>query len=142
MAVTPNTVLRLIKNPLTLDNKNQLTFSNKTAQENYFKSLPYTEITEISYQRRNSVIYFPAHIDDLLNYNYCMYQNTNYSDKWFYAFITDMKYVNDYNTEISIVTDVFQTWQFDLDFKNSFVEREMINVSNDVIGANRVQERF
>ena len=142
MAVTPNTILRLIKNPLTLDNKNQLTFSNKTAQENYFKSLPHTEITEISYQRRNSVIYFPDHIDNLLNYNYCMYQNSNYSNKWFYAFITDMKYVNDYNTEISIVTDVFQTWQFDLNFKNSFVEREMINVSDDIIGANRVQERF
>lgn len=61
-----------------------------------------------------------------------MYQNENYSDKWFYAFIDGMKYINDSMTEISISTDVWQTWQFDLEFMESFVEREMINVSDDI----------
>lgn len=61
-----------------------------------------------------------------------MYQNENYSDKWFYAFITNMRYVNNSMTEISIITDVWQTWQFELEFKESFVEREMINVSEDI----------
>lgn len=61
-----------------------------------------------------------------------MYQNENYSTKWFYAFIDDMKYINDSMTEISISTDVWQTWQFDLSFLESFVEREMCNVSDDV----------
>ena len=32
MAITPNTVLRLIKVPLEIDNKNQLTFQNELAQ--------------------------------------------------------------------------------------------------------------
>ena len=31
--------------------------------------------------------------EDLLGYNYCMYKNDSYQDKWFYAFITDIKYV-------------------------------------------------
>lgn len=61
-----------------------------------------------------------------------MYLNENYTDKWFYAFITKMEYDNDFNTKIYISTDVFQTWQFDLDFKESFVEREMININEDV----------
>lgn len=61
-----------------------------------------------------------------------MYQNENYSNKWFYAFIDGMKYINDSMTEISISTDVWQTWQFDLEFMESFVEREMINVSDDI----------
>lgn len=65
-------------------------------------------------------------------YNYVMYQNSNYSDKWFYAFIVNMRYENDSTTYITIATDVWQTWQFDLTFKPSFVEREMINVSEDV----------
>ena len=65
-----------------------------------------------------------------------MYQNDNYSDKWFYAYITGMEYINDNMTRISIATDVFQTWQFDLIYKASYVEREMIDVSSDVPGAN------
>lgn len=132
MAITPNTCLRLLKVPLAIDNKNQLTFANEQAQRQYFLSLPYVEIDEISYQRKNSVISFPGHIDDLLEYNYVMYLNENYTNKWFYAFITNMEYVTEFNTKIYITTDVFQTWQFDYSFKQSFIEREMIEVANDI----------
>lgn len=132
MAVTPNTVLRLLKVPIEIDNKNQITFTNEQAQRNYFLSLPNIEIDEISYQRKDNIIYFPAHIDNIINYNYVMYKNENYTNKWFYAFITNMEYENDYNTKISITTDVFQTWQFNLIFKESFIEREMISVADDV----------
>lgn len=131
MAISPDTNLKLLKVPISLDNRNQITFENKNAQFNYFNSLPKIEVEEISYQRHNSAIYFEEHIDSLLEYNYCIYQNENYSNKWFYAFITGMQYVNDYNTIIYITTDVFQTWQFDITWKKSFVEREMINVSED-----------
>lgn len=132
MAITPNTCLRLLKVPLGIDNKNQLTFVNEQAQRKYFLSLPYLEIDEISYQRKDSVIFFPGHIDDLLEYNYVMYLNENYTNKWFYAFITNMEYVTDFNTKIYITTDVFQTWQFNFSFKESFIEREMIAVADDI----------
>lgn len=132
MAITPQTSLRLLKVPLEIDNKNQLTFANEQTQRQYFLSLPYIEINEISYQRKDSIIFFPGHIDDLLEYNYVMYLNENYTNKWFYAFITNMEYVTDYNTKIYISTDVFQTWQFDFTFKQSFIEREMIAVADDI----------
>ena len=83
---------------------------------------------------------FHGHIDTILEYNYCIYQNDNYSNKWFYAFIANMKYINDNNTEITIKTDVFQTWQFDIIYKNSFIEREHVN--NDTIGLNTVDENL
>lgn len=70
--------------------------------------------------------------DDLIGYNYVMYQNTHYSNKWFYAFILKMEYVNDNMTRIVITTDPFQTWQFDITFMQSFVEREMIATNSDV----------
>ena len=132
MAIQPDTNLYLLKCPLELSNKHQLTFSNKNQQFEYFSNLENLEINRISYQRKDSVIRYPAHIDSLLQYNYCMYQNNNYSNKWFYAFIVNMEYVNDSMTNIYIKTDVFQTWQFDLIYKQSFIEREMINVSEDV----------
>ena len=131
MTITPNTEIFLLKSPLTLSNKHQITFSSKQAQFEYFYSLPKLEVDSSSYQRKNEIIRYPAHIDTIINYNYCMYQNENYLDKWFYAFITGMRYINDGMTEISITTDVFQTWQFDLIYKQSFVEREMINTLDD-----------
>lgn len=140
MAISPQTNLFLLKNKLTLDYKNQLTFASKQDQFNYFYNLPKIEIDNISYQRKDSIIRFPEHIDNLIEYNYCMYQNENYGNKWFYAFIVNMRYINDNMTEITIATDVFQTWQFDIEFKESFVEREMINVIDDVAGANLLNE--
>lgn len=140
MAVTPQTDVYLIKCPLELDNNHQLNFANKTTQANYFLSLPKLEAIDITYQRENNVIRFPAHIDSLLEYNYVMYKNENYSDKWFYAFITDMQYDNDYCTLISISTDYWQTWQFDIQFKQSFVEREHATI--DTIGSNTVPENL
>ena len=138
MAITPNTQIRLLSVPFEIDNKNQLTFNNITAQTNYFTSLPNLEIEECSYQRKDNIIKFPAHIDTLLNYNYVMYKNNNYSNKWFYAFIDKMEYENNGTTNISIKQDVFQTWQFDLLYKKMFVEREHVN--SDKIGEHTIPE--
>lgn len=132
MAIQPQSDLFLVKCPLQLSNKHQLTFASENAQYDYFHSLPRLEVDEISYIRKDNIIRFPAHIDSLLEYNYCFYQNENYSNKWFYAFIVGMEYVNDNCTFIRIKQDVFQTWQFDIQYLQSFVEREMIDVANDI----------
>ena len=140
MVIAPQTDIILLKVPLTLDNKNQITFANKQAQFNYFNSLPKLEMDNATYVRKDNRIYFDGKFDELINFNYVMYQNESYSNKWFYAFITNMKYENNQTTSIEIATDVFQTWQFDITFKQSFVEREMLAVSEDVPGANLLPE--
>lgn len=138
MAITPQTNLKLLKCNLNLDEKNQLNFASKTAQYNYFNGLTKLEKTGFTYQRKDNVIRYPAHIDSIIEYNYCMYQNSNYTNKWFYAYITRMEYVNDNMTNIYIKTDPYQTWQFDITFDRSFVEREHVN--DDTIGLHTVPE--
>lgn len=142
MAVTPSTEVKLLNVPIEIDNKNQLTFANAQSQYNYFNSLASSDYSydDFSYQRKNSTIFVNEHIDNILHFNYVMYKNDNYSDKWFYCFITNMTYLNDNCTAIQIETDVFQTWQFDIIYNQSFVEREMINVSEDFPGANLIPE--
>ena len=140
MNITPDTNIKLLKCPLELDNKNQITFSNATAQYNYFNSLPKLETDGSYYQRKDSSIYYPDNFDDLLEYNYVMYQNNNYSNKWFYAFIENIEYVSDNCTRLEITTDVFQTWQFDLTYKPSFVVREHTN--DDTVGSNVLPENL
>ena len=131
-AITPNTELRLLKCPIESDNRNQMTFASATAQYNYFNSLPHITADNFTYQRKDSIIRYPAHIDSIIQYNYVMYQNENYTNKWFYAFITNMEYENNGNTKVYITTDVFQTWQFDIVWKQSFIEREMLSTTDDV----------
>lgn len=138
--ISPSTDIRLLKVPLTLDNKNQLTFNSKEEQYNYFNSLQCVQEDNCTYQRKDNIIRFPTNIDNIINYNYVIYQNENYNNKWFYAFITNMSYVNDNLTAISIATDVFQTWQFDIIYKESFVEREMCNVEEDTADNNLLVE--
>ena len=136
--ITPNTELRLLKVPLEIDEINQLTFTNAEAQYNYFNNLPKLTVDDFTYQRKDGTIRFGANFDEILTYNYVMYQNTEYSNKWFYAFITDMQYVNDNMTMITIKTDVWQTWQFDLNFKPCLIDREHVN--DDTVGKNTLPE--
>ena len=140
MAITPQTDLYLLKCPIEQDNRNQINFASATAQYNYFSSLPKITYDNFSYQRKDNVIRIPEHIDNIIKYNYVMYRNDNYSSKWFYAFITDMEYASDHMTFVTIKTDVYQTWQFDLTFKRSFVEREHVN--DDTFGLHTIPESF
>lgn len=137
-AITPSTDLYLLQCPIEIDNKNQINFASANAQYNYFFNLYKIGATNFSYQRKDSTIRYPAHIDTIRHFNYCMYRNDNYSNKWFYAFIENMEYLNDNTTLITIKTDVYQTWQFDLTFKRCFVEREHVN--DDTIGKHTLDE--
>lgn len=138
--IAPQTDIILVHSPLELTDLNQLTFENITAQFNYFYNLPKIQVDGATYQRKDNVIRFPASYDDILQYNYVMYRNEGYSNKWFYAFIEKMDYINDNMTAITIKEDVFQTWQFDFEYKQTFVEREHTN--DDTVGYNTIPENL
>lgn len=138
--ITPQSDVYLIKVPLEIDNNNQLTFANATAQYNYFSSLPKIGYDDFTYIRKDGVLRIPAVMDDILSYNYVMYRNDAYSSKWFYAYITGIEYVNDSVTDLSIATDVWQTWQFDLTYKATFIEREHVN--DDTRGKHTIPENL
>lgn len=138
LVFNPDSEILLCSTPLESDNKNQLHFATEAAQEEYFLSTVVRTYDGTTYQRKDDVIRINANIEDLYNCNYVMYQNRNFTNKWFYAFITDMSFLNNSTTAITIETDVFQTWMFDVEIKPSFVSREHTN--NDMVGANIVPE--
>ena len=136
--IAPQTDVYLLKVPLEIDEMNQLTFASATAQHNYFNSLPKIGFDKFTYQRKDGILKVPTLIDDIMSYNYVMYRNSAYSNKWFYAFITGMEYVNDQVTSVSIKTDVWMTWEFDLTFKSVLIDREHPNT--DTPGDNTLPE--
>lgn len=121
----PDTSIRLLEGvPLVNDYHDSIDFDTRTAQLNYFMGLPYRQLTHLTYQREKAAIRVPMVYEEALKYNYCMYQNANFSNKWFFAFITEARYVNPEMTELTIELDVLQTWQFDYAVLSSFIERE------------------
>lgn len=141
MVVIPTNNFKLIQLPIELDDNNQLLFDNRTQQYNYFNSLPTPKYnSDFTYIRESGVVRYEANIEDIQHYNYCMYQNESYGNKWFYAFIDDMEYRNNETTFIKIRTDYFQTWIYDCNIKKTFVERE--HVSDDTFGKHTLPENL
>lgn len=132
MNLSPDTEILLLNVPIEIDYKNQLTFNSSKDQENYFKKHVVYRYDEVSYQRKDDYIRIDKNYDELYNVNYVMYKNNTLPNKWIYAFVINKTYENENCTYLFIETDVFQTWQFYIDYKESFVEREMINTENDI----------
>lgn len=76
--------------------------------------------------------------DTCLQSNYIGFQNPSYSNKWFFAFVTDVEFVNPATTRITFEIDDFSTWWDYWDQKACFVIRE--HVSDDSVGANTIPE--
>ena len=138
--INPQSTCKLLNVNISKDNKNQYSFANKDAQTNFFlsKSISkdFTKLTFIE----DGQITVEGNIYSLYNANYLMFQNTGFTDKWFYAFITDMKFINQNTTLIYYELDVFQSWYFDINYHDSFIVRK--HVTNDAIGANTLDENL
>lgn len=133
------TEVRLLSVPLENDYKHTLYFTNYREQENYFLSRSLFSELNFSYQRKDRVIRYPKHCDELSSCNYVMYRNP-ITFRWVYAFITEKTYINEERTDISIETDVMQTYLFDYTVQPSFIERE--HTDDDTLGNHTIPENL
>lgn len=128
----------LLNVPLEDDMKNTLYFSSASAQQSYFSSVVGKTYTNVSYQSESRTFRCKDEIDTIRQYNYIMWQNPAFSNKWFYGFIKKMNFVSTGYTDVIFEVDPLQTYMFDITIKPSFVEREHTN--NDAVGANTYPE--
>lgn len=143
MIYTPNSVVKLLQNvDLKNDYKDTIRFSSEALQSAFFSSKVKTGFTfsELTFVRKTLTLEIPKNVDEVMNCNYLMYQNTEYGNKWFYGFITNVVWVSVGGCEITFEIDPMQTFQFDWVLKASFVERE--HVFDDTIGAHLVEENL
>lgn len=140
MFIEPDTSIRLIKE-CQLNKKYEHTFyfNDETEQAEYFKSLECVPLAKQSYQRyAKGVITVQAPMSNVYNVNYMMFKNTSFENKWFYAFVTKVEYVNNVTTRVYYEIDIVQTWFWSCSLHECFVERE--HSLTDKIGENLVSE--
>ena len=136
-----------------LQNSNIIICKNIKLDKSYKDVLNYSEQQMVSLCQSNAVasannysfirsernvIKTSFSYNDALKCNYMAFQNPDYSNKWFFAFIDDVEYANDGTSRIKYTIDEFSTW---FDYWNPepcFVERE--HVSDDTIGLHTVPE--
>lgn len=147
MTFNPSSTICLCNVPIDNTYKHQIYFSSMAEQKEYFSQRVVKTFSEYLTVRKTladgslqSSIKVNANIDDLYNCNYMYYQNKNHSLRYFYAFITKLIYVNEGTTEIVFETDVYQTWRFFTELKESYVVRE--HSVTDNVGDNVVPEKF
>lgn len=142
MYIYPNTTLKILNNvPLNSDYDHTMYFDGKIAQTEYFLSKAKYTLTNQSYQRKErGWIQVNINQNNLWDCTYIMYQNTSYNNKWFYAFILSVDYVNNSVSRINFEIDVIQTWAFDYTIDKCFIERE--HSATDYIFENTIEENL
>ena len=97
------------------------------------------QATNCSFLRENENQFnIDASYSTCLGANYLAFQNPDYENKWFFAFITDVKYNANTSTIIEFEIDVFSTWFNNVTLKPCFIEREHVN--DDTVGLHTVPE--
>lgn len=120
---------------------NTLRWQNAAAQQTFFHTTytPAAVLTALSYQRvTKGVIRVQLPVGQLNTVNYMAFLNSDLNNKWFYAFVTRVEYVNNITSDIYYELDYVQSYYFDTPFLNCFVERE--HVADDTRGLHTLNE--
>lgn len=140
MYIAPNSrVILLNRVPIDIDHENTLYFASIGDQINYFMSKKKIEFSRQYYVRpKRGIIKVECDANTIYDCNYMMFQNTAFNNKWFYAFITGVEYVANTTAEITFEIDDLQSWLFEMELGQCFVERE--HSLTDVAGDNLIPE--
>lgn len=117
--------------PFSPDYKNVINFNSKQEQENAFKNLSTKHFTNINIIRNNKQLKIIGDFGDYYQYNYMMFKNPELDNKWWYAFIIDSNYIAKETTIITFEIDVWQTFQFDITYYRSLIERGIVPKNDD-----------
>ena len=103
-------------------------YTSLTEQYNDIANAMTVSSEDYTYIGRNRRLKVAVEADRLYHCNYCMYRNESLTDGWIYCFITDVEYINDHTSEITLETDVFNTYLYGTDWAipPCFIERETV----------------
>lgn len=146
---TPSSTVTLYGGmPIDEGYNHTIAFNNATEQMDYFSGyLPRYSITKAQYIRHTqNSIKVSANMNNIANYNYMSFINYDRDTtlgaegKTYYAFITNVEYAGVSTCIVSYQIDVMQTFMFNFDFGDCFIERMHVPHSEDIPGKWRLDE--
>lgn len=128
---------------------------NIKLDKNYINVLSYSTEQMLDLCRRNAIatasdysfirqhnnnIFTGFTYEQCLQANYIAFQNKDYSNKWFFAFIDEVNYSGESNTEIRYTIDAWSTFFDNWQKQPCYITRQHVN--DDTIGANLIDENL
>lgn len=123
--------------PLDASQVRQLSFADKNEQYNYFRSKAIRVFNDFKYIREHRGVKVPVNAEEIGNACYLCFKNQA-SGKWYYAFVTQVIYINPETSLVNFEIDVYQTFLFEMVIRDCDISRE--HVANDDFRTNTVQE--
>lgn len=139
--IQPNSTVEFFPDIGLTDNYDDtIYFRDVSTKDTYFQNLTkITTVTSLSYVRENrGFIRVERPMSTMYRVGYMRYKNTNFENKWFYAFVKSVNYINNITTEVEFEMDVVMTWMGNFTLKQCFIERQ--HTMTDAIGANIAEE--
>lgn len=140
MATQPATIGRLIKTiDFSPDYEHVVLFKTPDEQYQYFAAKEGKSFARHSFNRvGRGHIKLNIGYSDVSDYSYLMFRNAEHENRWWYAFVDSIEYINDSVVDVRYSIDVMQSYMFNYTLGECFVERE--HSVTDVIGENIVPE--
>ena len=115
-------------------------FSSTSAKDTYFGGLtPIATAINCTYTRENrGFVRVQIAMSTLIYAQYMRFRNASFENKWFYAFVKSVNYVNNETTEVQFEIDYLMTWMGSFSLGNCLVERE--HPISDAVGAHLMDE--
>lgn len=136
MNVEPNSTIQFYGDlGLTPNSEDVRYFASENDKRDWFNALtPIATVQNQTYSRRGKGVVrvkLPSNtIASLYNAQYMRFRNINFENKWFYAFINNIEYVNNEVVDVFYEDDVMMTWMGNFTLGACLVERECTSTDN------------
>lgn len=141
----PNTQIIIGNVPWHNDYKNIVNFADANTRnskiKDYLESSDHIELDDYNIVTSNEIKINEFYLN-VMKYNYVMFRNNDKDNAWRFGFIRSVRYGSYNTTIIEWELDVWQQFQFSINYKRSMIERSHIPVIEDVVGANLQPEPF
>lgn len=104
-------------------------FADRSAQLSYFAGKVVKTFSAYSFIRKSWDLNVAATMEEADSWSYLYFTNTANGKRYFY-FIDNIEYVNDGTVRLKLQIDVLQTYLFDFDLLECFVERQHVETDS------------
>lgn len=139
--IQPNSTIEFFGDLNLSDNYDDtLYFPTVADKDAYFTALPkLATAPTCSYTRENrGFVRVEIPMSTLIGANYMRFKNTSFENKWWYAFVTKVDYVNNMTTEVQFEIDTIMSWMGVFTLNECYIERQ--HTLRDGIGNNICEE--
>ena len=117
-----------------LSTTDTMVFSSKEEQTEFFNGLTKLDLGQCSFNGKRTIRingnYFMLNIGGY-NYIKIYYTDGSGNERTYYAFIDLFRYVNDNCCEVDVTTDYIQTYMFDIEFSQLFIEQRNYSLDSE-----------